>query len=305
MMAKVTLKSALNDYGTFPYYFDQTTLSLNSGATATSATIEDQHGFSITFSGTHLTYLNGEATGGKVTGITFSSPSETLMTITGLNLAATKVVTDDLDRALTQMFKGNDTFNGSNDNDTIMSGLNGGDDRISGRGGNDYIIGSSGNNLIDGGAGKDTLTYEASNTLDPDGAKGGVRIDAAKGTATNPWGDKDTFSGIEVFFGTQFKDTMKGGSANEAFDGQGGNDRLTGGKGADIFHFNAGKDVITDFGNGNDVIHIFAMGIDSMEDLVIKTRHGDTTVDIGNGAVLTLLDVDKSELGASDFTFGF
>lgn len=306
-MAKVAFKPGLGDQGLIEYKFDVLSLTLQAGGSSTQAVLEDQFGYAITFAGTGFKYKGGVVSGGTVTSITYSSPEADMMVITGGSYSATGVITSDLDKAFATLFKGNDKFTGTNGNDSIIVGLNGGNDTILGLKGDDYIQGSIGDNTIDGGAGKDTLTYEAASVIDSTHATHGVKIDAVKGIATNPWGDTDTFKNMEVFFGTQFKDTMKGSSAAEEFDGEGGNDRLTGGKGADVFHMlmAPGNDVITDFGNGADILHVIIPMVDSFDDLVIKTKGGNTTVDFGNGSVLTLLGVDKSELTASDFDFGF
>jgi|GEM_PF-5643504 len=137
-------------------------------------------------------------------------------------------------------------------------------DKIKGLGGNDEIDGERGNDKLYGNDGNDEL----------DGDVG--------------------------------KDKLVGGSGNDELDGGAGNDKLIGGSGSDLFIFDDrdGDDVIKDF-SGQDRIEIDANGVRDFNDLTIRNnKDGDAVVTWGDpDASITLTDVAKSKLGASDFFF--
>lgn len=120
---------------------------------------------------------------------------------------------------------GNDTVDGGNGADRVEGGV--GDDWLYGNNGNDKLLGDDGRDTIIGANGKDTL-------------KGG--------------------SGNDVLYGSNGDDVLKGGNGADDLYGLWDNDRLVGGNGNDAFVFHSfGKgnaDVITDFGNGDDEIHL-------------------------------------------------
>jgi hypothetical protein len=80
---------------------------------------------------------------------------------------------------------------------------------------------------------------------------------------------------------------------------------MTGGSGSDHFFFThdgkGGTDVITDFdakGGGDNQDYIAT----SFEEVLsIKQVGDDLVLDYGDGDTLTLLDIDKSDFGKSDF----
>lgn len=317
-MAKFVLGAGLSNYGVFPYYIDTASLELDDGATTKSATIVDQFGFGFKLSGTGFTYDLDGLSGGTVTKVVFFSEDGDLLTVTGGGYTASKLPTDDVGELLELLLGGNDTIEGSESGDVIITGLNAGNDKIFANGGDDYVLGSSGKNTYDGGEGRDTLNYDSA-FLDKKNIVGGAVIDVAKGTATNPWGGKDTFSNFEVYYGSHKNDVFKGSNAGEEFDGNTGNDTYTGGKGNDIFLFygDAGKDTITDFGKGADVVRIQNLfktqGLDpdaydtfaELQSVMVGTKAG-VTMDFGNGDILffkgaTIADLTEARFEFADF----
>lgn len=152
--------------------------------------------------------------------------------------------------------------------DDIITGSSG-DDIISGGGGNDYLDGGAGVNTIDYShdpsgvavdlyygydtnyAGSATLLnfqtvigshYDdvingdgSTTTISYETALNGVTVDLSMGTAT---GDgNDTLSGIANVTGSSHDDTITGDSNDNILYGNGGNDYITGGAGADTFLF--------------------------------------------------------------------
>ncbi len=161
---------------------------------------------------------------------------------------------------------------GNNSNNTILGSSF--DDALYGRGGNDKIYGRGGDDYLSGGSGKDKLD-------------GGSGHDDVYGG-----------SGNDRLAGGAGQDLLSGGAGNDQILGGTGNDALFGGTGVDFFQF--------DFGDGNDVIYDFDIGIDFVDvsgtgaidplDLffsdVIVNGLLSTEIDYGSGAV-TLVGVNQ------------
>ena len=187
--------------------------------------------------------------------------------------------------------RGQDTLNGGNGNDKLNGGL--GYDVLVGGNGTDTAVFSSKNNHInlaltrrqntrdgrdilrsienvDGGAGNDTITgNNSANTL-----YGGNGNDKLNGGADNDrlFGDagKDLLIGgagndrlygrddNDRLFGEAGNDILFGGKGADTFNGGEGSDQYIGGNGADRFCINkgVGRDVIADYGTGNDQIKL-------------------------------------------------
>jgi Ca2+-binding RTX toxin-like protein len=139
---------------------------------------------------------------------------------------------------------------------------NAGDNVVTGNDGNNKVDGYSGVNTLIGGLGNDTL-YGASGT---DTASyvyvttGGVTANLTAGTANAGVNDSDTLTSIEHLLGSNFNDTLTGGTTanrldggkgNDIIDGQAGNDTLIGGEGDDKMTGGAGADRL-DGGEGSD-----------------------------------------------------
>jgi Ca2+-binding RTX toxin-like protein len=111
--------------------------------------------------------------------------------------------------------------------------------------------------------------------------------------------------------GNDANNTLKGlGGADLLFGGK-GNDILVGGAGADMFIFQDGfgHDVIKDFTAGtgqHDVIDLSDVSsIANFSELKhhVEQHHDNLLIDAGNGDMITLLNVSKGDLHASDFLF--
>lgn len=150
-------------------------------------------------------------------------------------------------------------------------------DTIKGYGGRDKLYGGEGNDKLYGGAGNDALNGNAGN---------------------------------DRLYGDSGKDTLSGGSGKDILNGGSGNDVLTGGAHADTFRFSGkwGKDKITDFRNGSDLIDLRGNGL-SFGELSIrqfnadKDGKADDVLIKADGQSITLLNVKLALIGASDFLF--
>ena len=189
-----------------------------------------------------------------------------------------------------------------------------GNDSISGQAGNDTIAGGPGNDTIDGGIGTDAVDYIK--------APGPVSVNLGAGTAT---GDgSDVLIGIEVVGGSNFNDSLVGGSANETLIGNAGVDTLTGGAGADHF----GYELPTDGGNVpnnqtaaaagavGDTITDFVSTLDSLDFkqgpfsatftfVVIGSAYDGTNSTVGSGAAFVLDSTGNLNYDADVNTAGY
>ena len=188
---------------------------------------------------------------------------------------------------------------GSDGSDFI--GGTSGDDDIFGQGGNDFIFGGRGQDNIFGGTGNDI-------------AFGGRGHDTLNGGAGN-----DVLlggNGQDILNGDEGNDLLLGGRGADTISGGAGNDFLLGGRGRDTFIFNTGdgRDVIGDFGTGNnrggfisggDRITINIDGISNFEELMgFATQDGNhVSFDFGDGDAIILANTRLAALDRDAFTF--
>ena len=170
---------------------------------------------------------------------------------------------------------GIDNLRGTYLNDVMYLGVssgyvtdNSGDDIIYGGDGARFFVVGSGDDIFIGGSGSsDALLFE-SDLYDAAGAPiSGVSVQltgAGSGFATDSWGGRDTFSGIEVIVGSNFNDVIVGAEGNDNISGGGSNDSLFGGDGDDILSGGQGNDIIS-AGSGRDWINVWGEGSDEID----------------------------------------
>jgi len=151
---------------------------------------------------------------------------------------------------------GRNTLSGGNGEDTISGGSNA--DILSGNQGDDILNGETGNDELYGGNGSDSLIGDDGSDL----LRGG--------------------NGNDVLQGDAGHDQLQAGTGDDVIIGGSGNDRLTGGTGADSFVFDTGhgKDTITDFEDGLDMIDFSDASDISASDIQISTS--------GTSAIVTM-----------------
>jgi uncharacterized protein YkwD len=166
---------------------------------------------------------------------------------------------------------GNDTIQGNGGNDTISGGRD--LDSLSGGEGGDALFGNLGDDLIQGGNGNDSL-----------------------------FGGQDN----DRLYGDAGDDVVSGDRGNDLINGNLGIDTLIGGEGNDIFVLQTtqGRDILTDFQRGSDVIQISG-GI-RFSDLTLQssgTNGEDTIVKVtSTGEELAILkNVRAADLASTDF----
>ena len=203
-------------------------------------------------------------------------------------------------------------------------------DTFTGSTGNDRFITREGNDTVDGGGGFDRVRYDRSGV-------GAVDVDLTAGTASGTWNgstftdmllnveyvrgsrnDDDTLAGSgaderfdgrggdDDLSGLGGADTLRGEDGNDTLDGGTGNDILTGGSGQDVIVVATGdgQDIVTDFDLLNDVIDVTGHGVSSVGQIAISQSGADAVLDFGGGDVVTLQNVDSTQLAASNFSFG-
>jgi hypothetical protein len=107
----------------------------------------------------------------------------------------------------------------------------------------DTFLGGAGNDAIHGGNAANTASY-----LD---SPADVTVDLPTDTASDGWGDTDTFIKIGNAIGSEFDDNLNGDEGNNIFGGAGGSDALNGADGNDRLLGGAGNDDLNG-GNGQD-----------------------------------------------------
>ncbi|WP_423298271.1 calcium-binding protein, partial [Arcobacter sp. YIC-310] len=197
-------------------------------------------------------------------------------TTTGVTLDLSKTTAQDTngDGNNDLIIKNIENAEGSNFKDILTGDDQAGGNTLKGLDGDDTIYASAGDDYIDGGANNDQMSYENQNQkiiLTSSGTDYSVDKDT-DGT--------DTLTNVEKVVGTDYKDTMTGGSNDDIFiagdeadtlrgeagtdtlQGQDGDDSLYGGTGEDLLEGGAGADTLSgeagddniQGGTGNDKI---------------------------------------------------
>ena len=170
-------------------------------------------------------------------------------------------------------FSGNDVISGAGGSD-LIEGIDGndtlnglaGNDRLYGGAGSDTLTGGAGNDLLDGGAGQDIATF-----ID---ATAAITVNLAAGTVAATSDEAsigaDTLRSIEFVQGSNFGDTYSAvgywtgvgttsdnlgsasvaGAVNNAFEGMGGNDLITGNNRTSAIYVHAAAGVTVNLSSG-------------------------------------------------------
>lgn len=179
-----------------------------------------------------------------------------------------------------------------------------------GNAGNDTIMGNGGNDTISGGRDSDSLT-------------GGEGEDLVFGNLGNDFlqgsnGNDSLFGGQENdrLYGDEGSDALSGDKGNDVLAGNLGFDTLTGGEGNDVFMLQAtqGRDLLTDFQRGSDVIQISggirfsdltlqSMGTNGEDTIVKITSTGEELAILKNIRVADLTSADFGETASTSSSF--
>lgn len=239
-MATFTLGSNIKA-GLWDYWGEQSAGATLSGtSTKVTAKLDDPVSgevYSIVYTGNGLKIDDNGFAAGTVTKIqVFGAKSVLFATVSGVSLKAPLLNTD-IWNFHNEIFKGNDTFKGSNKADELEPGA--GNDIVTANGGDDIIIDGIGSDKYDGGAGYDEVSYGETFWVRWLPATG-ITADLKAGTVSDPWGGKDTLKNIEAIRGTHYVDKLSGSdttTATESFAGLAGNDVIDGRGGTDMLQY--------------------------------------------------------------------
>ncbi|WP_420393469.1 calcium-binding protein [Acuticoccus sp.] len=176
---------------------------------------------------------------------------------------------------------------------------------------------------VTGGSGDGTNTLRLKGLTDGASDHQGVVVDDVSLVLIPDGADKMSGGrGDDVLIGGRGDDTLIGGHGDDTLNGERGNDKLVGGRGDDVlsggfgkdvltggagkdtfvFHNSGGKDKITDFASGRDVIEFDVQGNGDISDLKIRQKGEDAQIK-GFGTTVIVQDTVASDLGADDFLF--
>jgi Ca2+-binding RTX toxin-like protein len=207
---------------------------------------------------------------------------------------------------------GNDYLHGGGAGDTYIYAVGSGSDNIdenSGDSGTDVVklVGLNASDVTFSRSGNDLLVQISSSgeTLKVSNQFNGTNgVEQFVFDDSSSW-DRGQIAQAAWYRGTSGDDTITGSSGNDTIAGGVGNDTLSGQAGSDTFVFssNFGKDTITDFTVGQDVLE-FRDGIftDTAAALAAATASGNgtlITIDANNSVLLQ--NVALSSLHQSDF----
>ena len=233
---------------------------------------------------------------------------------------ATTAKNDDVigspDRDLIDGLSGDDTIKGMSGDDTLYGGID--LDKLFGGAGDDILKGNMGDDTLNGGTYDDRLIGGKDSDIllgrnGDDTLNGGIDADKL-------WGG----SGNDILIGQEGEDILNGGADDDILKGKEGNDVLTGGTGSDtifggmgldrlrgnagqdtfVLEANSGRDLITDFEDGVDVIKLSEQMSFEQINIIDAPLYSATAIqDDANKEVLAVLrGVEAASITEADFT---
>lgn len=215
---------------------------------------------------------------------------------------------------------GNDTIIGSQERDVLIGGK--GDDTLSGEGGDDdFVVGlDHGFDTFDGGEGHDRVLASADhvniglrgdfdNGVEEFSSDGHQNVNIVGNWQAQSFDFSDAvLDGISSIRLEGGHDTAVGSDGDDTILGGTGNDVLTGALGADTFVYRSGDghDTITDFGLGDDLIHLDGVsGFSSFSDVqgAFRQQGSDALLDLGPGQSILFESVLTSAFAEDQFSF--
>jgi Ca2+-binding RTX toxin-like protein len=194
---------------------------------------------------------------------------------------------------------------------------------LSGTDFSDVLIGDVNDNILDGGGGadallggggNDTASYSSLVSL-ANNEVVGITASLADSSVNTRSALGDVYNNIQNLLGSAFDDVLIGDSRANILDGGSnggvahngtfGNDTLTGGGGNDTFVFRAklGRDTVTDFTAGQDVIELHdGLFASATAALAAATQSGnDVIITVDASTSILLQNVALANLHAADF----
>lgn len=199
-----------------------------------------------------------------------------------------------------------------------------GNDTISGGAGNDTIAGGAGNDTMSGGMGNDTFFIENAGDTINESAGGGddaaivlissytLAAEVEVGATWLSTGSSITGNGLDNrLYGGAGADTLSGAAGADLLEGGGGADTLVGGSGNDVFLLVAGAsngDIVSDFaGNGTgagDVFQFHGYGTTAQGASLVQLDATHWQINSANGLVHDIITLSNgATLDPSDYIF--
>jgi serralysin len=171
---------------------------------------------------------------------------------------------------------------------------------IGGTGDDTYVVDNTGDRVVENpGEGIDTVRATISITLG-DNVENLTLLGSGNYRGTGNAGDN-------VITGNAGSNVLSGAGGNDTLIGGAGNDSLSGGTGNDTFVFAAGfgKDTITGFSPGSDVVQFSSSVFADFEHLLASSAQvgADVVITVDAADSLTLKSVALLGLHAGDFFF--
>ena len=206
---------------------------------------------------------------------------------------------------------GNDKVNGGAGNDTVDGGT--GDDYIIGGAGDDILTGGTGFDFIVAGVGSDSInggvevtslntatTYiVGGDTLSYSDSLSGVVVSISTGVGGPSGGgaEGDTWTGMENFVGSNYRDTITGSATVDGYLSAGaGDDIINAGLANELMRGDAGTDILNGMANDFDLFQAqYNLGADRFENF------DNTNVTVPNR---DLIAVSKAEFKLTGDTAG-
>lgn len=203
------------------------------------------------------------------------------------------------------------TLSGGDGNDRIIGDIG---DTLRGGAGADIITAEGFTDLIDGGSGNDTLIVNADIAFSTGGVTGieravvsnGVSADFIQLTDGMTIASRSIAGGEAAIIGTAGADRISARLGDDVLNGGAGDDLLIGGGGDDTFVFDGaglGRDTISRFTDGQDIIQISTGIAADFDALTIVAQGARTVIDFGGDNLIILRGVATTDLDASDFLF--
>ncbi|WP_187430122.1 hypothetical protein ROLI_041140 [Roseobacter fucihabitans] len=215
------------------------------------------------------------------------------------NRDETAVTVNFLTGTATGSFAGTDSFS----NIESVRGTSGADTFIGGTQAYTEYQGLDGIDTYVGGTGQDRLSFTFDNNR---GGTGAISVDLLAQTATDGFGNLETFTGIEQVIANDTNDTLFGDNnaniliglgGDDFIDGRGGNNQIFGGDGNDTLRSSGASEIFGE--NGNDTI--FA-GLGTSETLDGGTGIDTLNTTLFNGSYVVDLATGLTNFAGELFT---
>lgn len=149
----------------------------------------------------------------------------------------------------------------------------------------DYFIATNSTETFNGGSGRDTVSYHKSTT--------GVNVNLFdSGAETGGFARGDTLQFIENVIGSNYSDTLIGGSGTNILAGLGGNDTIHG-SGGDRLYGDGGNDTVS--GLGIRGVTTYMDGGADADTLKFSTNGGSAEITTGTGKDLVEISITNSQ----------